>query len=358
MNRLQKIAEVVRTLDLDALLLTHEENMQYATLFPHLEGMVLVLRSGEGVCFTDSRYIENATQVMAPQGWRVIEPEGSYPTVGTIRDFVAEKGIRTLGFEDEKMTVAEYESYRAALPCALRPLGDALSRLRQVKEDREIEWLRQAQAIAEKALFALLPDIRPGAYEDELAAKLTYLMNLGGSEGAVLPIFVSGKKSSMPHGRPSHKAIEAGDFVTIDMGAIVAGYMSDMTRTFAVGYATDEMRQVYQVVLDAQAAGIAAFAEGMRGCDVDKAARDVIEAAGYGAYFGHGLGHSLGLNIHEDPRASRTYTGTFPARSIVTIEPGIYLPGRFGVRIEDMVWLAPEGKEDLTHFPKELMVLS
>ena len=255
------------------------------------------------------------------------------------------------------MTVAQFEAYRAALPCEMAPLGDALSRLRQVKEDREIEWLRRAQAIAEKALSDLLPDIRPGAYEDELAAKLTYLMNLGGSEGAPLPIFVSGKKSSMPHGRPSHKAIEPGDFVTIDMGAVVNGYMSDMTRTFAVGHATDEMRAVYETVLEAQAAGLAAFAEGMRGCDVDKAARDVIEAAGYGAYFGHGLGHSLGLNIHEDPRASRTYTGTFPARSIVTIEPGIYLPGRFGVRIEDMVWLAPDGKENLTHFPKELTVL-
>ena len=161
----------------------------------------------------------------------------------------------------------------------------------------------------------------------------------------------------MPHGRPSHKAIEPGDFVTIDMGAVVNGYMSDMTRTFAVGHATDEMRAVYATVLEAQAAGLAAFAEGMRGCDVDKAARDVIEAAGYGAYFGHGLGHSLGLNIHEDPRASRTYTGTFPARSIVTIEPGIYLPGRFGVRIEDMVWLAPDGKENLTHFPKDLTIL-
>ena len=357
MTRLAKIAALVRERDLDALLLTHEENMQYATLFPHLEGMVLVLRGGEGVCFTDSRYIENARQVMEPQGFAVIEPPGSYPTVETIRGFVAEKGIRRLGFEDEKMTVAEFSAYRAALPCQLVPLGDALSRLRQVKEEREIEWLRQAQAIAERALHDLLPDIRPGAFEDELAAKLTYLMNLYGSQGASLPIFVSGKKSSMPHGRPSHKAIEAGDFVTIDMGAIVNGYMSDMTRTFAVGFATEEMRAVYDVVLRAQAAGLDAFAEGMRGCDVDKAARDVIEAAGYGPYFGHGLGHSLGLNIHEDPRASRTYTGTFPARSIVTIEPGIYLPGRFGVRIEDMVWLAPGGKENLTHFPKELTIL-
>lgn len=357
MNRLEKLTALVQELGLDALLLTHAENMQYATLFPHLEGMVLVLRSGEGVCFTDSRYIEHATRVMTPQGYRVIEPEGSYPTVETIRAFVEEKGIQTLGFEDETMTVASFEAYRAALPCELRPLGGALSRLRQIKEDQEIEWIAQAQAIAEDALWKLLPDIRVGAYEDELAAKLTYLMSLGGSQECCTPILVSGANSSMPHGRPTHKAIQAGDFVTIDMGATINGYMSDMTRTFAVGHATDEMRTVYDIVLKAQQAGLDAFAEGMRGCDVDAAARNVIEQAGYGAYFGHGLGHSLGLNIHEDPRASRTYTGIFPARSIVTIEPGIYLPGRFGVRIEDMVWLSPQGKANLTHFPKELMVL-
>ncbi len=357
MSRLTKLARLTKELGLDAMLLTHEENMHYATLFPHLEGMVLVMRDGEGVCFTDSRYIENATQVMAPQGYAVVEPEGSYPTVETIRDFVASRGIRALGFEDITMPVSVFESYRAALPCELIPLGDAVLKMRQSKEEEEIACLVKAQRIAEEALQQLLPEIRVGAYEDELAAKLVYLMNLGGSQASVMPIFVSGAKTSMPHGRPSHKSIEEGDFVTIDMGAIVDGYMSDMTRTFAVGSASEEMRKVYSIVLAAQQAGIDAFAEGMRGCDVDKAARDVIEGAGYGAHFGHGLGHSLGLNIHEDPRASRTYTGVFPARSIVTIEPGIYLPGRFGVRIEDMVWLSPQGKQNLTAFPKELMIL-
>ena len=357
MTRLEKLAKLTNDLHLDALLLTHHENQMYATMSAHLEGMILILPSGEGVCYTDSRYIEEATAALAPQGYTVIEPEGSYPTVGTIRDFVARRGIKTIGFEDLSMTVAEHAAYTAALPCEMKPLGGAIAQLRQIKEDAEIEAIVKAQAIAEEALWALLPDIKVGAYEDELAAKLVYLMQLKGSKSTWSPILVSGAKTSMPHGQPSHKAIEAGDFVTIDMGACVDGYVSDMTRTFAVGYATDEMKKIYDIVLQAQLKGIEAFNVNERGCDIDKAARDVIEAAGYGAYFGHGLGHSLGLNIHESPRASRTYEGIFPQRSIVTIEPGIYIPGKFGVRTEDMVWLSDNGKENLTHFPKELMIL-
>ena len=255
------------------------------------------------------------------------------------------------------MTVSAYSAYRAALPCELRPLGDAVARVRWVKEDAEIEDLVRAQSIAEAALWELLPEIKPGAYEDELAAKLVYLMQLRGADSG-MPIFVSGAKTSMPHGRPSHKAIQAGDFVTIDMGARVNGYISDMTRTFAVEHATDEMKKVYETVLAAQLKGIEAFRSGERGCDIDRAARDVIEQAGYGQYFGHGLGHSIGLEGHESPRANRTCTDRFPERSVLTIEPGVYLPGRFGVRIEDMLWLSPEGTKNLTNFPKELMILS
>ena len=357
MTRLEKLAELTAKLHLDALMLTHHENQQYATMSAHLEGMILILPTGEGICYTDSRYIEEASAALVPQGYTVIEPEGSYPTVNTIRDFVLSRGIKTLGFEDLSMTVASHASYAAALPCELKPIGDAIAALRQIKEYIEIECIIKAQAIAEEALWALLPDIKAGAYEDELAAKLVYLMQLKGSQSSWSPILVSGAKTSMPHGQPSHKAIEAGDFVTIDMGACVNGYVSDMTRTFAVGFATDEMKKIYDIVLQAQLKGIEAFNVNERGCDIDKAARDVIEAAGYGAYFGHGLGHSLGLNIHESPRASRTYEGVFPQRSIVTIEPGIYIPGKFGVRTEDMVWLSDNGKENLTHFPKDLMIL-
>jgi Xaa-Pro aminopeptidase len=168
---------------------------------------------------------------------------------------------------------------------------------------------------------------------------------------------VSGANSSLPHGVPGPKKLEEGDFVTIDFGAIVEGYRSDMTRTFAIGYATEEMKKVYNTVLEAQLAGINAFEPGARGCDVHNAAHDVIRAAGYGQYFGHGLGHSLGLNIHEMPRAAKAFTRPFVQGNIITMEPGIYLPGKFGVRIEDMVYLAADGKRNVTCYPKELQIL-
>ena len=230
--------------------------------------------------------------------------------------------------------------------------------LREVKEEEEVSRIVAAQRIAEKALEEILPMIRPGAVEQELAAELDYRMARLGSTGVSFEtILVSGAKSSMPHGHPGDKKIEAGDFVTIDFGAMVGGYHSDMTRTFAVGFATDEMKRVYNTVLQAQLAGIEAFAPGKTGVEVDEAARKVIRDAGYGEYFGHSLGHSLGLNIHENPNASPKSTVPFKTGNIVTMEPGIYLPGRFGVRIEDMVYLGADGKRNLTLFPKELTIL-
>lgn len=358
MGRLEKLADLARRMDVDGILLTSAVNMQYATMYGGLEGMVIVDREGRGTVFTDSRYIEDAEKKISPLGYQVIEPEGSYPTPGVIRDFAAERRYGTLAFEDMRMTVSEYETYKSCLTCGLVPLGEAVEALRQIKEPEEIQWITEAQRIAERALSRLLPEIRVGAYEDELRAKLRYYMAMEGSENFApgMPL-ISGKKTSMPHGQSGHKALEKGDFITIDFGAEVHGYGSDMTRTFAVGSATEKMRHVYAVVLEAQAAGIDAFFAGKSGKEVDHAARSVIEKAGFGEYFGHGLGHSLGLEIHENPRANRTYEGIFQQGHIITVEPGIYIPGEFGVRIEDMIYLSPEGKVNLTEFPKELTIL-
>ena len=237
-------------------------------------------------------------------------------------------------------------------------MENAFEVLREVKEEQEISQIVAAQRIAEAALTRVLPSIRPGVAEKELAAELDYQMLKLGSTGVSFEtILVSGAKSSLPHGKPGEKKIADGDFVTIDFGAMVGGYHSDMTRTFAVGHATEEMRTVYATVLEAQLAGIAALEAGVPGSTVDQAARDVIERAGYGKCFGHGLGHSLGLNIHENPRASRLYPEPFKTGNIITIEPGIYLPGKFGVRIEDMVYLGADGKRNLTEAPKNLTIL-
>ena len=356
MERLHKLAAMARANHCDGVLITEAENLCYATGFVGLEGMVLVTADGKGYCFTDSRYIEAAEKAIAPWGYQVIQPDVSYPQC--VAQLCQEHKLESLLFEDQDMTVASHARYTAAVPAKLIPAGEAFSETREVKEEIEVERIVAAQRIAEKALEEILPLIKPGAVEREVAAELDYRMARLGSTGVSFPtIFVSGAKSSLPHGTPGDKKIEAGDFVTIDFGAMVGGYHSDMTRTFAVGYATDEMKKVYDTVLRAQLAGIEAMAEGMLGSQVDKAARDIIEAAGYGPYFGHGLGHSLGLNIHESPRAAKTYHRELVQGNIITIEPGIYLPGKFGVRIEDMVYLAADGKRNLTKAPKELRIL-
>ena len=356
MERLHKLAAMARANHCDGVLITEAENLCYATGFVGLEGMVLVTADGKGYCFTDSRYIEAAEKAIAPWGYQVIQPDVSYPQC--VAQLCQEHKLESLLFEDQDMTVASHARYTAAVPAKLIPAGEAFSETREVKEEIEVERIVAAQRIAEKALEEILPLIKPGAVEREVAAELDYRMARLGSTGVSFPtIFVSGAKSSLPHGTPGDKKIEAGDFVTIDFGAMVGGYHSDMTRTFAVGFATDEMKKVYNTVLEAQLAGIEAFAVGKPGSQVDKAARDIIEAAGYGPYFGHGLGHSLGLNIHESPRAAKTYHREFVQGNIVTIEPGIYLPGKVGVRIEDMVYLGADGKRNLTNFPKELLIL-
>ena len=356
MERLHKLAAMARANHCDGVLITEAENLCYATGFVGLEGMVLVTADGKGYCFTDSRYIEAAEKAIAPWGYQVIQPDVSYPQC--VAQLCQEHKLESLLFEDQDMTVASHARYTAAVPAKLIPAGEAFSETREVKEEIEVERIVAAQRIAEKALEEILPLIKPGAVEREVAAELDYRMARLGSTGVSFPtIFVSGAKSSLPHGTPGDKKIEAGDFVTIDFGAMIGGYHSDMTRTFAVGFATDEMKKVYNTVLEAQLAGIEAFAVGKPGSQVDKAARDIIEAAGYGPYFGHGLGHSLGLNIHESPRAAKTYHREFVQGNIVTIEPGIYLPGKFGVRIEDMVYLGADGKRNLTNFPKELLIL-
>ncbi len=357
MTRIEKIAAMAREKGVDAVLVTAGSTLQYATAF-RVEGFVIVTAAGEGWCYTDSRYIEAATAAMTPLGYQVIQPEGSYPTFKTPQEVIDKCGIKTLGFEDLLMPVHDYNAYREALSVELVPIGNGFEVLRECKDELEVECIVAAQRIAESALHEIVKMIKPGAYEDELAAELEYLMRKKGSEGlAFSTIFLSGARTSMPHGKPLHKAIEPGDFVTIDFGARKNGYCSDMTRTFAVGFATDEMKKVYNTVLGAQLAAIEALEVGKPGCEVDGVARDYIAKAGYGDYFRHGLGHSLGLDVHENPRASMTYTGAFKQGNIITMEPGIYIPGFGGVRIEDMLYLGPEGKRDLTEFPKELMIL-
>lgn len=357
MNHFAAIRDQLDSFGVDAMLLTNEANRFYASGFHSTgtDGVALVTKD-RAYYWTDSRYIEAA-------GQQVTDAEIGLTTVGRdyatlINEAVERNGVKTVGYEDEYLTVAEYNRYRSRLHAELKPATELMTRLRMVKDDAELEALIGAQRIAERALAEIYHDIKPGVTEKEIAAKLTYLMLRFGAENMSFdPIVASGANGSKPHAVPSEKPIAAGEFVTMDFGCIYHGYCSDMTRTVAVGHVTEEMDRVYHTVLNAQLAGIAAAKAGVPGCDVHNAAAKVIADAGYGAYFGHGFGHGVGVEIHESPRASTTWKEPLPAGAVISAEPGIYIPGRFGVRIEDVIVIRDGGCENIHRAPKELLIL-
>ena len=338
---------------LDALVLLSPINIRYFSRFYITDGAA-VITGDKAVMITDSRYIE-AARAQADE-MEVLLYDREHALSALIREALS--GCRTVGAEEMSLPHAEWTAYEKLLGVTLTPCETIIKELRAIKKPYELESVIAAQRIAEKALDEVLGLIHPGMSERELAAELTYRMLLHGGEGNSFdPITITGTKTSMPHGVPGDEIIQAGDFVTMDFGCLKNGYCSDMTRTVAVGYATDEMRRVYDTVLEAQLAGIAAAKAGVTGAAIHNAGAKVIADAGYGPYFGHGFGHSLGLEIHESPRASATYDRPLQEGVIVTAEPGIYLPGKFGVRIEDMIYLTAEGCMNLTKAPKELIIL-
>ena len=356
-TRLEKIAAMVKKMPVEAVLITSPVNRQYATTFPSSAGACLVTEQGDGYFFTDFRYIEAAEKAAAPQGYQVqMVTGGDYMT--PLAALLKKHQVKTLGYEDRRMSVSAYHQYEQALPCRLTPLGGRLEEVRQVKEEGEVECIVIAQRMAEAAFEELLPMIRPGVTEKQLAAELNYRMLCHGAEGMSFDIIaVSGPNSSMPHGVPGERQVQKGDFITFDFGALYKGYHSDMTRTVAVGYVTDEMERVYRTVLEAQLAGINAARAGVTGAAVHNAAAEVIGQAGYGPYFGHAFGHSLGVEIHESPNAAPSNREPLPAGAVISAEPGIYLPGRFGVRIEDVLVLEEGRCRDITLAGKELLIL-
>lgn len=354
MNHLKQIAAKLDDYGLDAMMITSEPGEFYAVGL-HGEGIVLVTRN-ETTYITDSRYVEMAEKVVTDATVRMVDREHGY--VALVNEFLDRLGIARLGIEETYMTLAAHQRYSENLHAQLIPAGKLLLELRAAKDDQEIECMIHAQRVAERAFDEILGFLKPGVTEREAAAKLTYdMLRFGGEKNSFDPIVVSGLNGSLPHGIPGDRAIQPGDFVTMDFGCKWGGYCSDMTRTVAVGQPTQEMVTVYELVLNAQKAGIAASQAGVRGKDIDAAARSVIEAGGYGAYFGHGYGHSLGLEIHESPNANSRDDTPMPVGAVVSAEPGIYLPDRFGVRIEDVVIMEKGGCRDITLAPKELIIL-
>ena len=356
MNNIERIQEIVKERDLDGLLLTDEKNQRYAAGFAFTDGAVLVGRERAWL-ITDSRYIE-AAEKAAAVGVTVWLYDRERPLMERLKAAIREAGMERLAAEDGKLSHREYLAYEKALGMALLPAGELMAKLRAAKTEEEIGAMRAAQAIAERALEEVLGLIQPGMTEKQVMAELVYRTLRHGSEGNSFdPIVVSGPNTSLPHGVPGDRVIQRGDFVTMDFGCLKAGYCSDMTRTVAVGEASDEMRNVYDIVLKAQLAGIAVARAGIPGKEIDAAARKIITKAGYGPYFGHGFGHSLGLDIHEAPSANLRGEEPMPVGAVCSAEPGIYLPGRFGVRIEDVMILREGGCDVITKAPKELIIL-
>ena len=340
--------------EVDGLLLTSRYSRHYGAEFDIAEGAAIVTKNG---CryFTDSRYIESAQRDL--KGFEVLDVAG-HGYMKRLNDAIADFGVTALGYEENYLTAAELMAYEKHLNAKLVPYNKEIYGFRAVKEAWELDLMRKAQAIADKAFSEVLGKIKVGMSELELQAELIYCMYKNGAHGLSFdPIVVSGPNTSLPHGVAGERKIQAGDFITMDFGVLYYGYCSDMTRTVAVGYATEEMEKIYNTVLEAQLAGIAVSRAGVKGCDVDAAARKVISDAGYGEYFGHGYGHSLGLEIHESPSPNGRNEEPMPAGAVCSAEPGIYLPGRFGVRIEDVVIFKEDGCENITFSPKNLIIV-
>ncbi len=355
MNHLNAITAQLDAYQLDALCITSQPGEYYAVGLKG-EGVVLVTRQG---ChyFTDSRYIELAQNTVTNADVTMVTPHQDHLALASL--VLEHYGLKRVGIEEAYLTVERWQKMKTAFPAdtELVPAGKLLTELRSAKTEEELAVMQKAQDITDQVFAEICEFLHAGVTESEVAAQLTYLQMKHGAEGnSFPPIVASGANGSMPHAIPTAKPIQKGEFVTMDFGCIYQGYCSDMTRTVAIGQPSDEMRRVYDAVLEAQLAGIAAAKAGVPGCDVHNAGWDVLKKYGYGDYFGHGFGHSLGIEIHESPNANRANTKPLPAGAVLSAEPGVYLPGKFGVRTEDVIFLTETGNRILTHAPKHLII--
>ncbi|MBQ6468354.1 MAG: aminopeptidase P family protein [Clostridia bacterium] len=339
----------------EAFLISSPENRRYYTDFEASDGYLLVTPK-KAVLFMDGRYIEAAqSKAKNCDEIRLLKKVSE-----DVKSALEAEGITKVYTEEEKLTLREFKALEKALERELAPeKTDELTRnLRRKKSLEEKERIIKAQRIAEGAFKHILSFIKEGVTEKEIRLELEFYMLKNGADGLSFEtIAISGKNTSMPHGVPTEKPVEKGDFITMDYGALYRGYHSDMTRTVALGYVSDEQEKVYNTVLEAQKAAAEAVKPGAKCADADAAARQIIEKAGYAEFFTHGTGHGVGIDIHEPPTVSYRSEETLRPGDVVTAEPGIYLPGKFGVRIEDMLYVTENSAENLTEAPKNLIVL-
>ena len=362
-QRLARLRKRMKEEGVDAFLALRSVTVEYLTGFDAIRDLedphAVLVTADEARFLTDSRYQEIA-EIQAAEHkspYRIDDAKDK-----RIPEDLCElwnlKSYKRIAVEDSIMqrTFALLED--ALTPGVLKPTKEWVEKLRAVKDAAEIERIAAAQAITDQAFTHICGYLQVGQTEHEIALELEYTMRKLGATLAFSSIVASGPNGSLPHAVPGERRIEEGDFVTLDFGASFKGYCTDMTRTVCVGApASDEQRRVYETVFEAQLASLAAFKAGATGAQVDKAGRDIIEAAGYGEYFGHGIGHGVGLEVHELPTASPRGMDALLQGNVITCEPGIYIPGKFGCRIEDMVVIEDEGVSNFTTSPKELLVV-
>ena len=353
----QRINKIQKILPSDtAAIITSGANRFYLTGFETSSGMV-VATSDAAYFLVDFRYVEKARAVITDMPVKL-----SSDHLANANDILKEHNIKNVLVETESTSMATLKAYSERLEGVIvlgdNTLDETLRDMRAVKSEYELSLIKKAQDFTDKTFTYICERIAEGRTEREVMLDMEFYMRGLGSEGVSFDfIVVSGKNSSLPHGVPTNKKIQKGDFITMDFGAVSEGYRSDMTRTVAVGSVSDEQRHIYDTVLRAQTAAIDAVKAGLVCRDIDKIARDIIAGEGYGDCFGHGLGHSVGIEIHEMPAFNTRCETILKHGTVMTVEPGIYLEDKFGVRIEDMVYVTEKGCINITNSPKNLIIL-
>ena len=352
MSRIEELRAGIRQLGAEAMLVSGELNQRYLTGYPFTDGVLLITQE-HAFLITDFRYLEEA-QAKADPAFEVVVPQSR---VAFVTEWFGRDQVSTVAFEEQSVSWATYQKWLTFYDgIHFVPSGGMLEQMREVKSPEELEAIAQAQNIADRAYAELLRRLRPDMTETDVACELDFTMRRLGAQGSSFEtIAVSGTASALPHGKPRNIPLERG-FLTMDFGALYNGYCSDMTRTVSIGLATSEMKDLYNTVLRAQQEGLARIRAGALCADVDAAARNLIQSSPYRDTFGHGLGHGVGLFIHENPRLSPSAAHVLlKTGNVVTVEPGIYLMGQYGCRIEDMVAVTDEGYSNFTQSPKDLI---
>jgi Xaa-Pro aminopeptidase len=353
MKRIEQLKALLEEKSLDAFFITHIPNIRYLSGFSGSAAQILITKT-KNFFITDFRYKDQSHEQVHGFEIKISQSKDE-----ELKKIIESESIKITGFEATHLTYGAFDSYSNTFPgIKFIPLTDAVEKLTMKKQEEELGKIQKAVDITDKAFSKMLEFIKPGMKELDVSAEITYThKKLGAHKDSFEPIVASGWRAALPHGIASNKIIENGDILTLDFGCVYDGFCSDMTRTISVGTPSDKIKKIYQIVLDSQLKAIDAARSGISSKSVDAAARDYITSKGYGDNFGHGLGHGLGIEVHEMPGVNRHTDVTLVENSVITIEPGIYIEGLGGVRIEDDVILKPNGCVVMNKSPKELIII-